>query len=284
MSHRLLAPSLLLTAALTLPGLAACGQDSSSPATSTTEAAERTAAESGPSASSAAATRTSATDAADPRDVDLEGRTIAIDPGHNGGNASHPEEINRQVPDGRGGTKACNTTGTSTNSDYSEADFTWAVATKLRGVARGRRRDGRAQPEGQHGRRALRGRARNLRRRRRSAREHPRQRQRVEFGRRASTSSSPIPVRMRRPRRPRWPWRSRWGIRWAIPSPRTEAYGEDAISRRPDLAGLNNASVPAVIVECAERCAIPTRRSSWSRKSGRRKYADALFHGIVDWF
>src|SRR5690625_1565605 len=96
MSHRLLAPSLLLTAALTLPGLAACGQDSSSPATSTTEAAERTAAESGPSASSAAATRTSATDAADPRDVDLEGRTIAIDPGHNGGNASHPEEISRQ--------------------------------------------------------------------------------------------------------------------------------------------------------------------------------------------
>src|SRR5699024_11632107 len=83
-----------------------------------------TAAESGPSASSAAATRASATDAADPRDVDLEGRTIAIDPRHNGGNASHPEEISRQVPDGRRGTKACNTTGTSPHSDYSEADFT----------------------------------------------------------------------------------------------------------------------------------------------------------------
>src|SRR5699024_4183608 len=30
------------------------------------------------------------------------------------------------------------------------------------------------------------------------------------------------------------------------------AYGEDAIRRRPDLAGLNNASVPAVIVERAD--------------------------------
>src|SRR5699024_10530474 len=106
MSHRLLAPRLLLTAALTQPGLAACGQDSSSQATSTTEAAERTAAVSAPSASSAAAIRTSANDAADARDVVLEGRTIAIDPGHNGANASHPEEISRQVPDGRGGTKA----------------------------------------------------------------------------------------------------------------------------------------------------------------------------------
>src|SRR5699024_643495 len=132
MSHRLLAPILLLAAALTLPGLAACEQDSSSPAASTTETAEPTTAESGRSTSSEAATRTSTTDAVDPRDADLEGKTIAIDPGHNGGNASHPDEISRQVPDGRGGTKACNTTGTSTNSDYSEADFTWSVSTMLR--------------------------------------------------------------------------------------------------------------------------------------------------------
>src|SRR5699024_2915117 len=131
MSHRLLAPSVLLTAALALPGLAACEQGSSSPATSTTKAAERTT-ETGQSASSEAATRTTASETAAASDVDLEGKTIAIDPGHNGGNASHPDEISRQVPDGRGGTKACNTTGTSTDSDYSEADFTWSVSTMLR--------------------------------------------------------------------------------------------------------------------------------------------------------
>src|SRR5699024_1017022 len=72
------------------------------------------------------------TDAVDPRDADLEGKTIAIDPGHNGGNASHPGEISRQVPDGRGGTKACNTTGPSTNSDYPEAESTGSVWTMLR--------------------------------------------------------------------------------------------------------------------------------------------------------
>src|SRR5699024_8849120 len=132
MSHRLHAPSLLLTALLALPGLAACEQDSSSPATSTTKAAERTTAESGQSASSEAATSTAASETAAASDGDLEGKTIAIAPGHNGGNAWHPDEISRQVPDGRGGTKACNTTGTSTNSDYSEADFTWSVSTMLR--------------------------------------------------------------------------------------------------------------------------------------------------------
>src|SRR5699024_3998368 len=119
MSHRLLAPSLLLTAALALPGLAASEQGSASPAPSTPQAAERTTAESGQSVSSEAATSTAASETAAASDVDLEGKTIAIDPGHNGGNASHPDEISRQVPDGRGGTKACNTTGTSTNSDYS---------------------------------------------------------------------------------------------------------------------------------------------------------------------
>src|SRR5699024_12511410 len=61
------------------------------------------------------------------------------------------------------------------------------------------------------------------------------------------------------------------------------AYGEDAISRRPDLAGLNNASVPAVIVECAEM-RNPDEAKLVESESGRRKYADALFHGIVDWF
>ncbi|NUT42638.1 MAG: N-acetylmuramoyl-L-alanine amidase, partial [Thermoactinospora sp.] len=39
----------------------------------------------------------------------LAGKTVVIDPGHNGGNASHPEEINRPV-DIITGTKPCNTT------------------------------------------------------------------------------------------------------------------------------------------------------------------------------
>lgn len=46
-------------------------------------------------------------------------------------NWAHPEEINRQVDIGTG-TKACNTTGTSTAGGYPEARFTWEVALLAR--------------------------------------------------------------------------------------------------------------------------------------------------------
>lgn len=57
---------------------------------------------------------------------------VVIDPGHNGGNANATEEINRQVPDGNGGTKPCNTVGTSTDAGYAEHTFNWAVALAVR--------------------------------------------------------------------------------------------------------------------------------------------------------
>src|SRR6266700_3808311 len=60
----------------------------------------------------------------------VSGKTIVIDPGHNGGNGAHPEIINQPVPMGTG-TKACDTTGTETNSGYQEAAFTFDVATRL---------------------------------------------------------------------------------------------------------------------------------------------------------
>ena len=57
---------------------------------------------------------------------------VVLDPGHNGGNAAHPEVINAPVPDGAGGTKPCNTTGTETNAGYPEHAFTWDVALRMR--------------------------------------------------------------------------------------------------------------------------------------------------------
>lgn len=59
-------------------------------------------------------------------------RMVVLDPGHNGGNAAAPEQINRPVPAGRGRTKACNTTGTATNAGYPEHAFTWDVALRVR--------------------------------------------------------------------------------------------------------------------------------------------------------
>ncbi|WP_325052925.1 N-acetylmuramoyl-L-alanine amidase [Actinomadura sp. WAC 06369] len=70
--------------------------------------------------------RSASPDASSP----LDGKVIVIDPGHNGGNADHPDEINKQVKIGNG-SKACDTTGTSTDDGYSEHAFTWDVSKRL---------------------------------------------------------------------------------------------------------------------------------------------------------
>jgi N-acetylmuramoyl-L-alanine amidase len=61
---------------------------------------------------------------------------IVIDPGHNGGNFGHTAQIDRLVPSGFGQLKPCNTTGTATNAGYSEAAYTFDVATRLAAVLR----------------------------------------------------------------------------------------------------------------------------------------------------
>ncbi|MGW2744751.1 N-acetylmuramoyl-L-alanine amidase [Streptomyces sp. NPDC001450] len=64
-------------------------------------------------------------------DGPLKGKVVVIDPGHNPGNFSHAAEINRQVDIGTN-KKECDTTGTSTNSGYTEARFSLDVAHRLR--------------------------------------------------------------------------------------------------------------------------------------------------------
>lgn len=64
----------------------------------------------------------------EPPHASLTGRTIAVDPGHNGANGANPSAVNARVPDGRGGTKACNTVGASSDDGYPEHRFTWELA------------------------------------------------------------------------------------------------------------------------------------------------------------
>nr|WP_231976491.1 N-acetylmuramoyl-L-alanine amidase [Streptomyces sp. 3214.6] len=61
----------------------------------------------------------------------LKGKVVVIDPGHNPDNVQHTAAINRKVDIGTNW-KECDTTGTSTNSGYSEAEFTLDVAHRLR--------------------------------------------------------------------------------------------------------------------------------------------------------
>ncbi|MEU1848764.1 N-acetylmuramoyl-L-alanine amidase [Streptomyces sp. NPDC019990] len=61
----------------------------------------------------------------------LKGRVVVIDPGHNPDNFRHTSEINRKVDIGTN-RKECDTTGTSTNDGYTEAEFTLDVAHRMR--------------------------------------------------------------------------------------------------------------------------------------------------------
>jgi N-acetylmuramoyl-L-alanine amidase len=67
----------------------------------------------------------------------LAGDTILLDPGHNGGNAAHPEVINRKV-DAGGFQKECDTTGTETAAGYAEHAFTFDVAQRTAALLRAR--------------------------------------------------------------------------------------------------------------------------------------------------
>jgi N-acetylmuramoyl-L-alanine amidase len=61
----------------------------------------------------------------------LAGKIVGIDPGHNGGNFSHPADLAKQIWNGRA-MEDCDTTGTETNAGYTEARFTFRVARFLR--------------------------------------------------------------------------------------------------------------------------------------------------------
>ncbi|XKK41402.1 N-acetylmuramoyl-L-alanine amidase [Nocardiopsis sp. ARC36] len=54
-------------------------------------------------------------------------RVVVIDPGHNGGNASAPGEINALVPAGPA-EKACDTVGAETGDGYPEHEFNWELS------------------------------------------------------------------------------------------------------------------------------------------------------------
>ena len=59
----------------------------------------------------------------------IAGKIVFLDPGHNGANDA---SINDQVTNGRGGTKTCQTTGTATDAGYPEHTFNWDLVLGIR--------------------------------------------------------------------------------------------------------------------------------------------------------
>lgn len=61
--------------------------------------------------------------------ANIAGKIVFLDPGHNGANDA---SISRQVPTGRGGTKDCQASGTNTDDGYPEHTFTWDTTLRIR--------------------------------------------------------------------------------------------------------------------------------------------------------
>lgn len=205
-----------------------------------------------------------------------------LDPGHNGGNASHPSEIDKQVPAGRGQTKPCNTTGTSTNAGYPEHAFTWDVAQRV-GAALAARSlrvvysrpddsgvgpcvDKRAAAGNQAGAAAV-----------------------VSIHADGSTSSGAhgFHVSYSDP-----PLNTAQGepsvtladdLRDALHGAgfATSNYlGSGGIYPRADLAGLNLSTRPAALVECGNM-RNPAEATTMTSAAGRQRYADAITAAIL---
>jgi N-acetylmuramoyl-L-alanine amidase len=61
--------------------------------------------------------------------ANIAGMIVFLDPGHNGANDG---SIGKQVPTGRGGTKDCQASGTSTEDGYAEHTFAWDTTLRIR--------------------------------------------------------------------------------------------------------------------------------------------------------
>ncbi|SNR38708.1 N-acetylmuramoyl-L-alanine amidase [Actinomadura mexicana] len=182
----------------------------------------------------------------------LSGKVIVIDPGHNGGNAAHPEAISRPVWVGNGH-KACNTTGTATADGYAEHAFAWDVSNRLAKALRARGARVTLTRGGDTG-------------------VGPCVTERAAIGNRAHADATlsihgdgaaasrhgfhvilPLPVgRNREIVAPsaRLGTAIRDAYRSGTSLPYADYLGKDGLDRRDDLGGLNMSTVPAVLIEC----------------------------------
>jgi N-acetylmuramoyl-L-alanine amidase len=105
---------------------AACGGSAAPTATVRPAALVQTRAAAQPPAATTVARTSAAPRAGRP----LAGKVVGIDPGHNGRNWADPAFINHLIWNGRE-QETCDTTGTSTDGGYTEARFTFNVASDL---------------------------------------------------------------------------------------------------------------------------------------------------------
>ncbi len=208
----------------------------------------------------------------------IAGMVVFIDPGHNGSNDA---SINRQVPTGRGGTKDCQASGTTTNSGYPEHTFTWDTALRVRAelnalgvrTAMSRGNDtglGPCVDERANMATAL----------------HPNAILSIHAdggppsGRGFHVNYSAPPLNQVQAGPSVQYARIMRDQLQAAGIPPANYIGQNGLYGRSDLAGLNLAQYPSILVECGNM-KNPVDSALMESAEGRQKYADAMVRGVA---
>lgn len=201
-----------------------------------------------------------------------------LDPGHNGANDA---SINDQVPDGRGGTKECQTTGTSTADGYSEHSFNFVVANLVRDalvqkgvtVTMSRPDDDSVGP-------CVDARAAAANAMHADADVSIHADGGPTSGHGFHINYSAPPLNAAQSGAAMVLARDMRDAMVAAGFPPSTYIGSDGLYGRADLAGLNFADVPAVLVETGNM-RNPDEATVMETPEGRQRYADAITEGIV---
>ena len=208
----------------------------------------------------------------------VAGMIVFLDPGHNGANDA---SMTRQVPTGRGGTKDCQTSGTSTADGFPEHTFNWDTVLLIRAeldqlgvrTAMSRGNDDQVGPCVDE----------------RAAMANALQPNAVvsihadggpPTGRGFHVLYSSPPLN---------PTQAVQSVQFArmmrdqlagAGVPPSTYIGTDGLNPRADIAGLNLAQYPSILVELGNM-KNPVDSSLMESQDGRQKYADAVVKGVV---
>ncbi|MDQ2635731.1 MAG: Rv3717 family N-acetylmuramoyl-L-alanine amidase [Actinomycetota bacterium] len=208
----------------------------------------------------------------------IAGKIVFLDPGHNGAN---DDSIGRQVPTGRGDTKDCQASGTATDDGYAEHTFAWDTTLRIRqaltklGVrtAMSRGNDNALGPCVDE-RAAL----ANSLKPNAIVSVHADGGPPTGRGFHVLYSSPPLNEAQAGPS-PRFAQIMRDQLKTSGFVPATY-IGSGGLNPRSDIAGLNLAQYPSILVELGNM-KNPVDSALMKTPEGRQKYADAVVRGIA---
>jgi N-acetylmuramoyl-L-alanine amidase len=210
--------------------------------------------------------------------ANIAGMIVFLDPGHNGANDA---SISKQVPTGRGGTKNCQESGTSTDDGYPEHTFTWDTTLRIRQALTAlgvRTAMSRGNDTGLGPCVDERAAMANSLRPNAIVSIHGDGGPATGRGFHILYSSPPLNQTQAGPSvQFAQIMRDQLTASGFVPSTYT---GSNGLDPRSDIAGLNLAQFPSILVECGNM-KNPVDSGQMKTPEGRQKYADAVVRGIA---